>query len=336
MIKHLLIGLIVSVCLASLAVAIPTEINFQGVLKDGNSALVNDTVLLTFNLYSDSTTTTPLWTEVHAAVTVEAGLYSVQLGSMPTSPLSTSLFDGSTKYLGVTVGTSGTELSPRIPLVSVPYAISAGSVKGKISLVRLGTLSTQTTTATYGAWVQASDVGVFGSGETIGVYGYSDSPSNIAAVYGSSVSGTAILGYSVNSRGAYGQSSTGIGVYGKSNTGYSAFFDGGTGIYVDGPITHKVVSVAGDYTATDSDNIILVDAALAGGPGFFVTLPPASSATIGRMYKIYKTDSVATVVAIRASGSDTLQGTVPARTTTQWQSINVIGSSATEWFYSIY
>ena len=55
-------------------------------------------------------------------VTVDQGAFTVQLGAV--SALDLSLFDGSTLYLGIKVG-SDAEMTPRLAFGSVPYAARA-------------------------------------------------------------------------------------------------------------------------------------------------------------------------------------------------------------------
>jgi len=105
--------------------AVPQTINFQGILKDSAGKPINGTVNLTFSIYDSVSGGTARWSEVQNGVTVEAGIYSVQLGSV--NPIDYSIFDGSTKYLGVKVGDE--ELTPRLPMISVPYAFRAASAE---------------------------------------------------------------------------------------------------------------------------------------------------------------------------------------------------------------
>src|SRR5215471_13663372 len=66
--------------------AITTLITYQGFLKDASSTPVNNTLTLTFSLFSGSSGGTALWTEVHAGVVVAGGIFSVQLGSVTAFP----------------------------------------------------------------------------------------------------------------------------------------------------------------------------------------------------------------------------------------------------------
>jgi hypothetical protein len=117
--------LVVLSCLAYAQVTaeVPQKINYQGKLTDANGGLiVSDSVDIEFNVYTDSTGGTSLWSETHYDVPVKNGLFSVVLGSQTAIPV--SVFDGSIRYLGITVG-SDSESTPRTPMVSVGYAYRA-------------------------------------------------------------------------------------------------------------------------------------------------------------------------------------------------------------------
>jgi hypothetical protein len=79
---------------------------------------------LTFRLYSSTRPNSGLlWIESRS-VTPASGVYSVELGSI--APLTALPFDVP-YFLGITVA-GGSELTPRQPLTSVPYAIRAATV----------------------------------------------------------------------------------------------------------------------------------------------------------------------------------------------------------------
>jgi hypothetical protein len=102
-------------------------INYQGKLTTAAGAPVNDTLQMVFSIYSDTGGTNLLWTETQPAVVVEKGVSNVLLGSVDSIPY--SVFDGSTRYLGVKVG-DDPEIIPRKPMVSVAYAYRASTADG--------------------------------------------------------------------------------------------------------------------------------------------------------------------------------------------------------------
>ena len=103
-------------------VSVPTGVGFEGYLLDvATGAPLNGNHNLTFNLYSAASGGSPLggWaTNVYNSVSVNNGFYSVLLTGLPVST-----FTGD-RWLGVTVG-SGTEISPRTRIGSVPFALNA-------------------------------------------------------------------------------------------------------------------------------------------------------------------------------------------------------------------
>ena len=101
--------------------AVPGQINFQGVLLDDTSQLVNGTVDFNFALYDESIGGTQLWAESQNVVPVNGGVYTVALGSV--TPITTSILTGNAVYLEVTV--DGDIISPRQRLLAVPYALEA-------------------------------------------------------------------------------------------------------------------------------------------------------------------------------------------------------------------
>lgn len=102
--------------------AVPQKITYQGVLSDANGVTVNDGgYTASFSLYTTATRGSAVWEESHE-VQVQNGLFSVELGGQ--KDLATALENGPELFLGITIG-SGTELRPRQPVTSVPFALSA-------------------------------------------------------------------------------------------------------------------------------------------------------------------------------------------------------------------
>lgn len=103
----------------------PTTIGFQGYLEE-NGSPVTGTKSITFTLYDASTGGTSIWSETQGSVSVEDGLYSVQLGS--STALDPDDF-GDERWLGVTVQ-GDSEMTPRIPISAVPWAYNARQAMG--------------------------------------------------------------------------------------------------------------------------------------------------------------------------------------------------------------
>ena len=102
-------------------------INYQGYLTDGAGDAITSELLMTFAIYDAGGVSK--WFEVHPAVEVENGLFTVILGSHTALP--GSVFDGSERYLGISVE-GADELSPRTLLTSSPGAAVSRRVVGDI------------------------------------------------------------------------------------------------------------------------------------------------------------------------------------------------------------
>ena len=100
--------------------AVPNLIDYQGKITDDNGNPIASSVSITFTIYDDATGGSNLWDETHASVTPADGLVHVQLGSQFS--FGSSLFNGSDLWLGINVNSDG-EMTPRLRIVSVPYAI---------------------------------------------------------------------------------------------------------------------------------------------------------------------------------------------------------------------
>lgn len=103
---------------------VPRTIAFQGLLTDeqGNAFASGD-YSVTFRLYNVAQDGAALWTEVQTVAVLD-GVANATLGRI--NPL-TLAFDVQ-YWLGITVQQGGSELVPRIPLTSGPYALMAQNV----------------------------------------------------------------------------------------------------------------------------------------------------------------------------------------------------------------
>ena len=113
-----------------------STIPYQGRLADANGNPVTDTVNMVFRLYGQASGGGPLWEEPWTGsngVQVSDGLFNVMLGSL--NPIPQSVITGhDTLFLGITAGTDD-EMTPRVQLGSVPFAVQAltvpdGSITG--------------------------------------------------------------------------------------------------------------------------------------------------------------------------------------------------------------
>jgi len=121
---------------AGSAAAVPPFLSEQGRLFDDAGVPVTETgQAIRFTIYSgvdtDGHGTGQLWAETQS-VAIDDGYFSVVLGDTSNggTALPDDLFDGSTRYLGIKVG-SDAEMEPLQEIVSVPYAIVAQRVVSK-------------------------------------------------------------------------------------------------------------------------------------------------------------------------------------------------------------
>lgn len=98
---------------------VPGEVSYQGLLLDDTGTPVTASVDLGFELFEAATGGTSVWGESHPDVQVVDGVYDVRLGS--TTPLTPELVAGGSLYLEISV--DGETLTPRQPLLVVPYAL---------------------------------------------------------------------------------------------------------------------------------------------------------------------------------------------------------------------
>jgi hypothetical protein len=117
--------------LAAVADVAPT-MNYQGMLYDDQGQPLQGLHDLTFKIYpTPSGFTTPaLWSEWQREVPITDGLFSVMLGTYET--LSAGLFANEELWLAVAVDDDD-EMSPRMPLTSVPYSFRTAVADSAIS-----------------------------------------------------------------------------------------------------------------------------------------------------------------------------------------------------------
>jgi hypothetical protein len=199
-----------------------------------------------FALYDAPTGGEPLWTETQEDVMIKGGAFVVMLGSANGFPK--EVLDGKERWLEVTVRGPGEAdfitLTPRQRLTAASRAApvspangqacphdhfgetwtGSGSVGLKIQNTWSSGVGIEAECSSANASVQgingSNGPGVFGSGESIGVYGASSS-------------GDAVYGHSGSGHGVYGQSDSGAGVYAEGRNavvgispspGYAAIF----------------------------------------------------------------------------------------------------------------
>jgi hypothetical protein len=126
--RFLTLGTLAVLCAGPAAAAIPGLMSYQGLLSDGNGAVVPDgDYPLTFKLYGVAVGGAALWSESEE-VTVTDGVFNTYLGTI--TPFGATLFTDSL-WLGITVD-GGSEMSPRIRLAASPYAFTAQHVEPNV------------------------------------------------------------------------------------------------------------------------------------------------------------------------------------------------------------
>lgn len=108
----------------TLAAPVPRTIGFMGLLKSSAGESVSGTVNVTLSVYDTATGGTALWSETQN-VQAANGLFSTTLGAI--TPIPANLDFSQAYFVGVTPE-GDSEMTPRIPLQGVPYALFAHSV----------------------------------------------------------------------------------------------------------------------------------------------------------------------------------------------------------------
>ncbi len=111
------------------AQSVPPYLGHQGRLFDEVGQPITGKLSFVFTLYAEPTGGAALWTET-VEVDLADGYFALVLGQ--SEALQAALFDGSTRYLGVVVD-GDSEMTPREPLVSVPYALVCENAIGDIT-----------------------------------------------------------------------------------------------------------------------------------------------------------------------------------------------------------
>ncbi|MHB0995518.1 MAG: hypothetical protein ACYC2I_04015, partial [Elusimicrobiales bacterium] len=124
--KTNILAVITTLLLPLFAAAAPNLINYQGRLVDNNGNPMSGTKTVVFRICDSlaASCASPLWTDSYS-VTLENGIFSVKLGSGAT-PLTSSVYSADDRYLEIVV--DAVTLSPRVQLVSVPFALAASNI----------------------------------------------------------------------------------------------------------------------------------------------------------------------------------------------------------------
>jgi hypothetical protein len=230
---------------SGVAAVVAGQIGYQGRLLDAGGAPVADGLhTLTFRLFDVAAGGAALWSETKS-VTASDGLFITHLGD--TTVLDLTEFNGQALWLEIVA--DGETLSPRQPLLPVPYALSLrpGAIVGGdssnpvIEVVNTG-VGTAIRAQGSAIGVEAEgmtgveaegDVGVHGTGP-IGVRGDSTTGDGVYGETGSPAHDVAgVHGKSINlAPGVFGEAPASTGVRGSGGACcYGGSFSGATGVY---------------------------------------------------------------------------------------------------------
>ncbi len=109
----------------------PTTMAYQGRLLAATGAPVTAATSVAFRIYAAASGGTALWTETRSVTPDANGVFTIDLGA--TTPLTTTIFDGTVRYLGLQAGADA-EMTPRQALSAVPYALRSGAAAAPASI----------------------------------------------------------------------------------------------------------------------------------------------------------------------------------------------------------
>lgn len=109
----------------------PTTMVYQGRLLTAAGLPVTAATSVTFRIFSVASGGSALWTETRSVTPDVNGVFTIELGT--TTALTTSVFDGSVRYLGIQVS-GESEMTPRQVLSSTPYALRAAAAAAPASV----------------------------------------------------------------------------------------------------------------------------------------------------------------------------------------------------------
>jgi len=139
-----------------------TPIPFHGRLTDGSGNAITVQTSLTFSLYKAPTGGAVIWSEVQS-VAPQDGWFSVVLGDAESGGTVFPDWDGSPLWLGITV-LGDVEMTPRTPLLPVPYAAVANPTQHAQTHAFGGTDQIGSSLSMSNELVRANDAGTIDPG----------------------------------------------------------------------------------------------------------------------------------------------------------------------------
>jgi hypothetical protein len=207
-------------CAGRANAAPPQLVNYQGEVTDGGLPVANGNYPMEFRIFGAAAGGIALWSEAIANVPTSNGRFNVLLGQATALP--ESIFDGTERWLEVVF--NGDLMSPRVRLVTVPYAHRISTVDGARGGSISGDVDISTTTIAWGLEVNNSGAG--GAGR----FANNNPASPEAALTGVHVGGGAggsflsdgggsavMANSSVGGYGVYATAPSGVAVYGQGS-----------------------------------------------------------------------------------------------------------------------
>jgi hypothetical protein len=194
-------------------------ITYQGRLADANGVALNGSYSMQFLLYASETGGSSIWNSGALPVTVEEGLFKVDLN------VDQGDFNGRALWLEIVVG--GQILVPRQAIRPAPFALG---LRPGASIVAsdpgANAFSVQQMATGTAVRVESTDLALYAAGQNFGVYGRQSGFSLGYGGYFTSTNGAGVFGgasgapslQNQNVPGVWGQSQQGVGVLGEGST----------------------------------------------------------------------------------------------------------------------
>src|SRR3989339_377520 len=208
------------------AFAVPSKMNFQGKLTDSGGNPITSAVEVVFTIYDASSGGTVLWTETIAGLTPDQGLINQELGL--ATPITSGIFSGDTRYLAIKVGADA-EMTPRIPLATVPFAFRSAVADSIIAGQVVTTIASTGATPLRDAVTLSGGTGIslIQSGQDIQITAVSTAGGTVTQVD----TGSGLTGGPINTTGTVSIAAGGI------NATHL-----GTGVVTDGAIANNTIT----------------------------------------------------------------------------------------------
>jgi hypothetical protein len=262
---------------SALAGAVEASLSYQGRLTDAAGGPLSGSHDLVFQVWDDATGGSQVGPEAaHSGVSVVDGLFAVEIAVDPAG------FDGGARWLRI--GVDGEWLSPRQPLLAVPYALGlrpGAQIIGSAAVPSLTVGASDSTVPALRASGNAVGVNAVGAtalvaqGQGIGIEAYGMTAVRgegdvgvrglgLTGVWGSSELGQGVKGTSAGAAGVYGESDGAYGVHGKSRMEHGVYGEtsggfaagvggsGPTGVFGMGGL----VGVSGSTSANDTTAVL--------------------------------------------------------------------------------